>query len=95
MLGESEIIPAKSNLRIVFRKGVGRFALAKANARVENLITDTPAIIYSSVPTGDFKMTFVRDGAQRVLGYKPKEMVADPNSRFNHIPADDALSRNA
>ena len=60
-----------------------------SNVRLQYLIDNTPVIIYSSVPTGDFKMTFVSDNAQRVLGYKPEEMVADPNFWFNHIHPDD------
>lgn len=64
--------------------------LIKANARLEYLIANTPAIIYSSVPTGDFKMTFVSANALRVLGYKPEDMVADQNFWFDHIHPDDA-----
>ncbi|HEX8956961.1 MAG TPA: ATP-binding protein [Burkholderiaceae bacterium] len=63
--------------------------LQKANARLEYLIANTPAIIYSSVPTGDFKMTFVSANAFRVLGYQPAEMIADPNFWFEHIHPDD------
>jgi two-component system, NtrC family, sensor kinase len=62
---------------------------AGAHARMEYLIANTPAIIYSSVPTGDFKMTFVSANAIRVLGYEPEEMVADPNFWFDHIHPDD------
>ncbi|HYD63093.1 MAG TPA: ATP-binding protein [Noviherbaspirillum sp.] len=61
----------------------------QTNARLEYLIDNTPAIIYSSVPSGDFKMTFVSANASRVLGYDPEEMVADPNFWFNHIHPDD------
>lgn len=63
--------------------------LLKANARLEYLIANTPAIIYSSVPTGDFKMTFVSDNVSRVLDFQPEEMVADPNFWFEHIHPDD------
>ncbi|HYD81966.1 MAG TPA: ATP-binding protein [Paucimonas sp.] len=62
---------------------------AASNVRLQYLIDNTPVIIYSSVPTGDFKMTFVSGNAQRVLGYRPEEMVADPNFWFNHIHPDD------
>jgi len=58
--------------------------------RFEYLIANTPAIIYSSVPSGDFKMTFVSENASRVLGYAPREMVEDPNFWFDHIHPDDA-----
>ncbi|MEB0135537.1 ATP-binding protein [Actimicrobium sp. CCC2.4] len=64
-------------------------ALISTNARLEYLIANTPAIIYSSVPTGDFKMTFVSDNARRVLGYEPADMVADPNFWFDHIHPED------
>lgn len=57
--------------------------------RLQYLIQNTPAIIYSSVPTGDFKMTFVSDNAQRILGYRSEDMVADPNFWFEHIHPDD------
>jgi PAS domain S-box-containing protein len=57
--------------------------------RLQYLIQNTPAIIYSSVPTGDFKMTFVSDNAQRILGYRSQDMVDDPNFWFDHIHPDD------
>ncbi len=60
-----------------------------SNLRLQYLIDNTPAIIYSSVPTGDFKMTFVSNNACRVLGYEPGEMVSDPNFWFDHIHPDD------
>jgi two-component system NtrC family sensor kinase len=63
--------------------------LLKENARLEYLIANTPAIIYSSVPTGDFKMNFVSDNVTRVLDYKPQEMVSDPNFWFEHIHPED------
>jgi two-component system NtrC family sensor kinase len=57
--------------------------------RLQYLIDNTPAIIYSSVPTGDFKMTFVSGNAYHVLGYRPEDMISDPNFWFNHIHPDD------
>jgi len=58
--------------------------------RLKYLVDNTPAIIYSTVPSGDFKMTFVSANALNVLGYRPEEMVADPNFWFDHIHPDDA-----
>ena len=63
--------------------------LLKINARLEYLIANTPAIIYSSVPTGDFQMTFVSENVSRVLDYTPEEMLADPNFWYDHIHPDD------
>lgn len=59
-------------------------------ARLRYLIDNTPAIIYCTVPSGDFKMTFVSNNAYHVLGYRPEDMVADPNFWFDHIHPDDA-----
>src|ERR1700741_4769745 len=64
-------------------------AATSSTTRLQYLIDNTPAIIYTSVPTGDFKMTFVSSNAYKVLGYHPEEMVADPNFWFNHIHPDD------
>ena len=58
--------------------------------RLQYLIDNTPAIMYCSVPSGDFKMTFVSSNAFNVLGYRPEQMVADPNFWFDHIHPDDA-----
>lgn len=63
---------------------------ASPQLRLQYLIDNTPAIIYCSVPSGDFKMTFVSNNAYNVLGYRPHEMVADPNFWFDHIHPDDA-----
>lgn len=58
--------------------------------RLQYLVDNTPAIIYCTVPSGDFKMTFVSNNAYHVLGYRPEQMVADPNFWFDHIHPDDA-----
>ncbi len=58
--------------------------------RLQYLIDNTPALIYSTVPSGDFKMTFVSNNAFNMLGYRPDQMLADPNFWFDHIHPDDA-----
>jgi two-component system NtrC family sensor kinase len=64
-------------------------SVASQANRLQYLIDNTPAIIYTSVPTGDFKMTFVSGNAFHVLGFHPEEMLADPNFWFDHIHPDD------
>jgi len=73
-----------------FASGPQVVPLPEMSQRFEYLIANTPAIIYSSVPSGDFKMQFVSENASRVLGYAPQEMVEDPNFWFDHIHPDDA-----
>jgi PAS domain S-box-containing protein len=63
---------------------------ASPQARLQYLLDNTPAIIYCTVPSGDFKMTFVSNNVHRALGYQPEQMVADPNFWFDHIHPDDA-----
>jgi len=63
-----------------------------AYSRLLYLVNNTPAIIYASVPSGDFRMTYVSSNAQHVLGYEPEQMIADPNFWFNHIHPEDAAS---
>ena len=58
--------------------------------RLQYLLDNTPGVIYCTVPSGDFKMTFVSNNALHMLGYRPEEMVADPNFWFDHIHPDDA-----
>ena len=58
-------------------------------SRLQYLIDNTTAIIYASVPTGDFRMTYVSNNALHVLGYQTDEMLSDPNFWFNHIHPDD------
>jgi two-component system NtrC family sensor kinase len=65
-------------------------ASADTAVRLQYLLDNTPSIIYCTVPSGDFKMTFVSNNALNVLGYQPEEMVADPNFWFDHIHPDDA-----
>ncbi|MDO8178268.1 MAG: ATP-binding protein [Undibacterium sp.] len=69
---------------------LGNGVAVSASDRLQYLIDNTPAIIYTSVPTGDFKMTFVSGNAYHVLGFHPEEMVSDPNFWFDHIHPDDA-----
>lgn len=64
--------------------------VASPLVRLKYLIDNTPAIVYSAVPSGDFKMTFVSNNAYDVLGYPPETMLADPNFWFDHIHPDDA-----
>ncbi len=58
--------------------------------RLQYLIDNTPAVIYCAVASGDFKLTFVSSNAYHMLGYRPEDMVADPNFWFDHIHPDDA-----
>ena len=72
------------------RGGPGLPSSATPLVRLQYLVDNTPAIIYCTVPSGDFKMTFVSNNAFNLLGYYPEQMVDDPNFWFDHIHPDDA-----
>lgn len=63
--------------------------LAKTGGRLQYLVDNTPAIIYTSVPSGDFKITFVSENLTRVLGYEPEELLNENDFWLNHIHPDD------
>jgi len=63
--------------------------LVRTRARLQHLIDFTPTIIYSSVSSGDFKLTFISENVFKVLGYSATEVLEDPDFWFNHIHVDD------
>ena len=65
--------------------------LAETSAHLQYLIDNSPAIIYSAVPSGDFKITFVSENLHEVLGYQPSEMLDEMNFWFEHIHPDDQV----
>ncbi len=90
LFGKIQATPQNGSGSTVSSNAAGAPAeLLRENARLKYLIGNTPAIIYSSVPTGDGTMTFVSDNAQRVLDYQPADMVADPSFWFDHLHPED------
>ncbi len=63
--------------------------LADTSAHLQYLIDNSPAIIYSAVPSGGFDITFVSENLHSVLGYEPREMLDDMNFWLEHIHPDD------
>jgi adenylate cyclase len=53
-------------------------AKAAAHARLSQLLTSSPAVIYSYRATGDFAPTFVSENIKDWLGYDPQEYLQDP-----------------
>lgn len=52
---------------------------ATAHARLFQLLTSSPAVIYSYKASGDFAPTFVSDNIRDWLGYEPNEYLEDPS----------------
>jgi PAS domain S-box-containing protein len=54
-------------------------AKAGAHARLAQLLTSSPAVIYSYGATGDFAPTFVSQNIRDWLGYEPQEYLEHPD----------------
>jgi len=63
--------------------------LRSSEARMEFLLSASPAIIYSCKVTGDYGATFVSDNVTKLLGYTPDDFIADPGFWASHIHPDD------
>ncbi len=66
--------------------------LHHSNARLLQLSTMSPIVLYTCVASGDFRITWVSDNIMLQLGYSPVEVLADPDFWHNHIHPDDRVS---
>ncbi|MCU0515417.1 MAG: PAS domain S-box protein [Oscillatoria sp. Prado101] len=51
--------------------------LRSVTERLQFLLTSSPAVIFSSQPWGDYKMTFLSENAKTILGYEAREYIED------------------
>lgn len=71
------------------RQGV-ELDLRDARARLQHVLTVTPAIIYSNEASGDYACTFVSESLLQIMGYAPQEMLDDPDFWTTHLHPQDA-----
>ena len=64
-------------------------AKAAAHARLSQLLTSSPAVIYSYKATGDFAPTFVSENIRDWLGYEPQEYLEDADFWRRCVHPDD------
>jgi adenylate cyclase len=64
-------------------------AKAAAHARLSQLLTSSPAVIYSYRATGDFAPTFVSDNIRDWLGYEPQEYLENADFWRRCVHPDD------
>jgi adenylate cyclase len=62
---------------------------AAAHARLVQLLTGSPAVIYSYRATGDFAPTFVSENIRDWLGYEPKEYLEDADFWRSRVHPDE------
>ena len=63
--------------------------LRTSEARLDFLLSSTPAVVYSARATGDYSMTFMSKNVRKVLGYSPNDFIADPSFWASRIHPDD------
>jgi signal transduction histidine kinase len=64
--------------------------LQQARERSQYLFAVSPAIIYANKASGDHACTFVSENLQSIMGYKPQEMLKDPNFWASRLHPEDA-----
>jgi PAS domain S-box-containing protein len=64
--------------------------VAAAHARVNQILSSSPAVLYCFEATGDNNPTFVSDNIRDLFGYEPSEYLEDRNFVPARIHADDA-----
>lgn len=63
--------------------------LLSTNARLQHLLTATPAMIYSCEPTSTCGTTFISDNVRPQLGHAPEEFLANRQFWIEHIHPED------
>ncbi len=63
--------------------------LVANEAYLNHLITDSPAVIYSCEPSGNFAANFVSENIKNQLGYESHEYTKTPSFWINHLHPDD------
>lgn len=63
--------------------------LVATEARMRHLITSSHSVIYTTVPSGDARITYVSDNLGQLLGYQPREVFANPDFWHDHIHPED------
>jgi adenylate cyclase len=64
-------------------------AEAAAHARLSQLLTSSPAVIYAYKATGDFAPTFVSENIKDWLGYEPQEYLENPDFWRSRVHPDE------
>jgi len=63
--------------------------LRSARERLQFLLSNTTAVIYTSKTSGDYGATFISDNIMAQMGYKPEEFIRDPAFWADRIHPDD------
>ncbi len=65
-------------------------ALRESEARLNFLLSKSPAVIYTAEVSGNYAITFVSGNVDKHLGYEPREFIQDPRLWVTRIHPEDA-----
>ncbi len=66
--------------------------LQRINERLQHILSSTTAVLYALDPCGEYgeyRLTFISDNVEWVLGYKKEEFLETPKIWFNSVHPDD------
>lgn len=63
--------------------------LIETQSRLEYLLTNSPAVIYSCKPSGNCETIFVSSNIKRLMGYEPNEFIENPSLWIKYIHPED------
>ncbi len=64
--------------------------LRRTSARLDELVTRSPTIIYAARPESGYPTSFITENVYDQLGYPSEQFINDPDFLFNHIHPQDA-----
>ncbi len=63
--------------------------LISSKARLQFLLSSSPAVIYSADPIGDYRTTFISENVKAITGYEASEFTHQPSFWIDHVHPDD------
>src|SRR3712207_2174838 len=63
--------------------------LLTAQARLNHLLTSSPAVLYSFEAKGDYRPTFIGENIRHLFGYEPREYLGAPSFWLERVHPDD------
>ena len=70
--------------------GIRTAELGASKARLEFLVQENPAVIYTSRPSGDYAVAYISSNITSMLGYTPHEFTSNQNFWTARIHPDDS-----
>lgn len=64
-------------------------SMRQSQARLQYLLTSSPAVIFCCTPQDDYRATFMSENVRDILGYEAQEFLDDPLFWLNHVHPDD------